>query len=97
VYWLRYPIIVLSLIPFTYADSAVQTDWSGGPGVLGPVIDWSTEFYNDTGMSYSNPSDLVLQKSMLLIPLEHTVDLNFDGALTQYTLRMSTETATWMS
>jgi len=78
VYWLRYPILVLSMIPFTYADSAIQTDWSGGPGVLGPVIDWGSDFFLDTDMSYSNPSDLVL------LPLEHIVDGNFNSARSAY-------------
>ncbi len=77
-YWLRYPILVLSLVPFTYADSAVQTDWSGGPGVLGPVIDLGNEFYMDTDMSYSSPSDLAL------LLLEYTVDGDFGFALSVF-------------
>jgi len=74
------PLLISGFITITFADSAVQTDWSGGPGVLGPVLDWGNEFYMYTGMSYSNPSALVLQKTMLLIPLEHTVAGNFGGA-----------------
>ncbi len=34
------PLVLCGSFIVTYADSAIQTDWSGGPGVLGPVIDW---------------------------------------------------------
>jgi len=85
VHWLRYPILVLSLIPFTFADSAVQTDWSGGPGVLGPVIDWGNEYYTDTDIECSSsPSNIVLQKTLRLIPLEHLVDGEFYYAHSVY-------------
>ena len=70
------------LSPFqVYAGTATQTDWSGGDGIFGPVIDWGSEFYLDTDIeSYNYPSDIVLQKTIALIPLEHTVDGAFDGA-----------------
>jgi len=76
--------IILRLIFFSFtatvfADSAIQTDWSGGPGVLGPVIDWGNEFHMDTDMCYSNPSELVL-----LLILEHTVDEDFGDAVSVY-------------
>jgi len=74
VYRIFLPLPIILCITITFADSAVQTDWSGGPGVLGPVIDWGNEFYMYTDLSYSNPSDLVL------IPLKHTVDGDFNGA-----------------
>ncbi len=70
------PLLIFGFLTITFADSAVQTDWSGGPGVLGPVIDWDNEFYMDTDMSYSNPSDLVL-----LMTSEHTVDGEFWDAI----------------
>jgi len=69
------PLLIFGFLTITFADSAVQTDWSGGPGVLGPVTDWNNEFHMDTDMSYSNPSELVL-----LHIQEHTVDWNFIGA-----------------
>jgi len=72
------PLLIFGFLTITFADSAVQTDWSGGPGLLGPVTDWNNEFFMDTDVSYSNPSDLVLQ------PLEHTVDGDFDGAYSVY-------------
>jgi len=72
------PLLIFGFLTFTYADSALQTDWSGGPGVLGPVTDWGNEFHMDTDMSYSNPSDLVL------LPLEHIVDGDFNSARSVY-------------
>ena len=72
------PLLISAFITITFADSAVQTDWSGGPGVLGPVIDWGNEFHIEAGVSYSNPSNLVL------LPLEHTVDGDYDAATSVY-------------
>ena len=31
-----------------FADPATQTDWSGGGGIFGPVVEWDSEFYSDT-------------------------------------------------
>ena len=38
------PLVIFGFSTFAFADSATQTDWSGGPGVLGSVIDWGDEF-----------------------------------------------------
>ncbi len=71
------PLLISGIITFTSADSAVQTDWSGGDGIIGPVIDWSTSFYADTDIQcYTYPSELVL------LHLDHTVDGDFDEANT---------------
>jgi hypothetical protein len=79
------PVLLSGSFTVTAADSAIQTDWSGGPGVLGPVIDWDNEYYTDTDIECnSSPSNIVLQKTMRLIPLEHTVDGDFDGAWSVY-------------
>jgi len=66
------PLLIFGFLTITFADSAVQTDWSAGSGVSGPVTDWNNQFYMDTDMSYSNPSDLVL-----LLTQEHNVDEDF--------------------
>jgi hypothetical protein len=74
------PIVVQA-----YAGTASQTDWSGGDGLLGPVIDWANEFYMDTDIEcYHTPSDIILQKTIAPIPLEHTVDGDFNGPLSVY-------------
>ena len=67
------------------ADSATQTDWSCGSGVTGPVTDWGNEFYTDTDIEcYLSPSNILLRKTIALIPLEHTVDGDFNGAHSVY-------------
>ncbi|MCK5115603.1 MAG: T9SS type A sorting domain-containing protein [Candidatus Aegiribacteria sp.] len=69
------PLLIFCFITITFADSATQTDWSGGDGIIGPVIDWSTSFYADTDIQcYTYPSELVL------LHLDHTVDGDFKGA-----------------
>ena len=44
-------IILILLLVITqhvvYADSATQTDWSGGYGIQGPVLDWDQNFYHN--------------------------------------------------
>jgi len=73
------PLLIFGSFILTYADSAVQTDWSGGPGVLGPVIELSDQFYHDTGVEWGCiPGDIVLHKLM------YTVDEEFSGASSVY-------------
>ena len=74
------------LAPFqAYAGTATQTDWAGGDGIWGPVIDWGSEFYMDTDIEcYHAPSNIILQKTIALVPLKHTVDGDFNGPLSVY-------------
>ncbi len=74
------------LSPFqAYGGTATQTDWSGGDGIWGPVLDWGSEFYMDTDIEcYHTPSNIILEKTIALIPLEHTVDANFDATVSVY-------------
>ena len=74
------PLLIFGAFIVTYADSAVQTDWSGGSGVLGPVIDWSNQFYIDTDIAWSIPGVIALQQLIL----EHTIDGYFEGACSVY-------------
>lgn len=54
---MRSSINVISLLALgsfsVYADSASQTDWSGGPGVLGPIMQWGDEFYSCNNLVWS--------------------------------------------
>ena len=71
---------ILSLLIFgsfivTFADSAIQTDWSGGSGVWAPVTDWSNQFYLADYIDWGSiPGDIILQ-----IPAGHTVAEDFNG------------------
>ncbi len=72
-------ILVLPfLLSFSYGDSASQTDWSGGPGVPGPVTDLGTEFYQDTGTSYYESGYLCLGNVLSQVPQGTTVTESFD-------------------
>ena len=73
------PLLISGFVTISFADSAVQTDWYGGPGVVGPVITLGSEFLLDTDVYCGNPFDLVLQ-----IGLEHTVDDDFNYAKSVY-------------
>ena len=42
------------------AQLAVQTDWYGGPGVLGPVASWGNTFYASENVNYANPGRISL-------------------------------------
>lgn len=43
----------LIIVSFLLAQKVVvQTDWHGGPGVLGPVDDWGIYFFSSTNINY---------------------------------------------
>lgn len=77
-------VLALLILGFFFdinADSAVQSDWSGGSGVLGPVIDWGDEFNSSLCINWSGyPGIALLMQSIL----EHTVDGNFLYASSVY-------------
>ncbi len=73
-------LIIFGSFTVSYADSVVQTDWSGGPGVFGPVVELSDEFYLDTDVRWSIPGDIVLH----FVTEHHTVAGAFDGAYSVY-------------
>ena len=70
-----FAISLLALTPLiAFADSATQTDWSGGPGLWGPVTEWENVFYLDDEVDWSkNPGSVVLSTFIE----EHLVDDNF--------------------
>ncbi len=65
-------LIVLSAYE-AYGNSATQSNWSGGPGVPGPVTSWECDFHLDTLVVWSDSAG-----SLTLLPsLEHIVDGEF--------------------
>jgi hypothetical protein len=83
VYRIFLPLLIILCITITFADSAVQTDWSGGDGILGPVIDWGDEFYQSSCINWSGyPGIARLMQSIL----EHTVDGDFDFAVSVFSV-----------
>ena len=78
---MRIPVsLVVVLASISLADSATQTDWSGGPGVWGPVIEFGIDFYYDTMVAhYCNPpGDLSLR--MVDDVIGHEVSEDFSVA-----------------
>jgi len=77
------PLLIVGSINVTYADLASQTDWSGGPGVWGPVTEFGIEFYFDSGIAYySSSGDIVLEMLDDVVP--HNVAWEFEGAASVY-------------
>ncbi len=75
-------ISLLVLIQFeAYADSATQTDWSGGPDVWGPVMSWEDRFFLDDDVDFSGASGSIDLKTT---NTEHIVTANFVGAYSVY-------------
>ena len=42
------PCLIFGSVSVSYADSVVQTDWTGGSGVSGPVAELSDQLPNET-------------------------------------------------
>ena len=57
------------------ADSALQTDWSGGPGAYGPLSGWYETFQSESGTYWYAAGSLELSTGVV-----HTVEGSFKGA-----------------
>ncbi len=69
-------MIAMAVVSNASAGEAVQTDWSGGPGVPGPVTDWENTFYMGLDTEcYSSPGFLTLDRD----PLQEVIYSSFDG------------------
>jgi len=58
---------IFHLIPCSIADHAYQTDWSGGPGVPGPVGQFGASYYQGLNLLYSSTGTLRLSMESYLI------------------------------
>ncbi len=58
------------------ADSATQSDWSGGPGTPGPVLTWGSDYSSDSGPLWF----ATVGFACLAAGVEHIVDEDFDFA-----------------
>jgi hypothetical protein len=67
---------LLFLASTASTEISSQSDWSGGPGVPGPVLSWGDDFSIDTGCSWSvTPGALTITTGV-----EHQIDGSFDYA-----------------
>jgi len=64
----------------SYAETAMQTDWSGAAGFPGPEPEWGRKFYNANGMNWSGiPGELFLMREAAT-PVEAVITTGFAGA-----------------
>ena len=82
----RYLGSLLLLVPFSLsADELTQTDWSGGPGLPGPVNEWGDRFSASIDISWrAIPGQIALSSVPLTTPLEDRLDDSFDGGISVY-------------
>ena len=55
-------MLVVILLSQIYA---FQNDWSGGPGVQGPVLAWGNRFWQSQNINYANPGILSLVATLV--------------------------------
>ncbi len=58
-------LLIFILFSIAYADSAVQTDWTEGSGVLGPVTDWGSFFILTTALNGAVSQEMYCSSSVL--------------------------------
>lgn len=76
--------IMLCLAALSYADSATQTDWSGGPGQTSPVTEWGAGFDSTTDASWlAIEGQVCLTGELLGTAVEHVVTSNVGGTTGQ--------------
>jgi len=65
-------------LPGSSEVTSTQTNWSGGPGMAGPVFDWGNRFDSETGIDWrSTPGELTLGITILDHPIETLVTDDF--------------------
>lgn len=85
---MKYCILMCLLGTFVHlsiAGSAIQTDWAGGPGVLGPVTDWGNDFHIGSDLDWDTTPG---QLSLVINANEKYVALGYSGALHVFTIDM---------
>ena len=73
-------LVLISILigPVAIAQIATQTDWSGGPGISGPVLNWGSTFDMESGIDWSSTSgELSLSYSE---PMEHIITGSYTRA-----------------
>ena len=82
----KYLLTILVFSAVSFAVTATQTDWSGGGGVPGPVIDWGSSYFTSSLVSTTFTGVLRLASRILPASIEHTVGDNFNGAASVYAI-----------
>ena len=75
------PCLILGSVIVTYGDSAIQTNWSGGSGVSGPVVEFSDQFDNETDIRWnSDLGDIELHREFF----QHTISSFYSNSYSVY-------------
>jgi len=75
-------VLLVALAGGAPADEALQTDWSGGGGLPGPVLDWENGFWTSAGISwFAEPGRLALSSSATVSPVQHLINASYEGAI----------------
>ena len=72
------PALILCSVAFP--DTALQTDWSGGPGVEGPVLEWDLRFASAVGLNWDDPAGQLRLGYGAIDPEGHPVISAYAGA-----------------
>ena len=71
-------LMVFIICSSVNAEVAIQTDWSGGPDVTGPVNSWGNEFSSEAAINwYSTSGDI---KLAFRPPIEHPITTSYGRA-----------------
>lgn len=68
-------LLIISFSTVVSANSALQTDWSGGPGTPGPIGPWGSVFDVCTNINYDTSPGIL---SLSLPYGEHNIDNEID-------------------
>lgn len=75
-------LVALCVSLSSQATEVEQTDWSGGAGVPGPVLEWGAAFDSTDGVSWlAVPGQLALASTPRSVCLKNYVNSNFDAAM----------------
>jgi hypothetical protein len=83
-------LISIAVGSLAIAETAIQTDWSGGPGISGPVLNWGNTFdmensvnwYSSTGelnLTYASPMEHLISGSYVRANYACPIDIDGDG------------------
>ncbi len=77
-------ITLILLVSLAFCNTVTQTDWSGGDGVQGPVLNWENTFWNtDKTITYTSGK---LEISDPIPPIEHYIGEQFNQAYSIYSV-----------
>ena len=69
--------LILSVLIFS---TTVQTNWSDGPGIEGPVTQWTSSFYDSDGIAWlSIPGQICLCSEPMDPPVQHDLSMTYSG------------------